>query len=95
MQEEEVEEVEEEEEEEEVGTVQQSMREDTSREDTIASWVCSKFNISFTEKGVDVLPGLGNMAKKAPKKSPINPSCGGSRGEVNTLTLLPGNIYRI
>lgn len=42
---------------------EQSMRGEMSREDTITSGFCSKFNISLTEKGVDVL-GLGNIAKK-------------------------------
>lgn len=56
------------EEEEDVATVQQSMREQSSKEDARTSWVCSKFNISLTEKGVDVL-GLGNIVKNQKKKN--------------------------
>lgn len=49
------------------GVVELSMRGETSRGDTITSGFCSKFNISLTEKGVDVL-GFGNIAKRRRRK---------------------------
>lgn len=75
---------------EEVDTAQHSMGEDASSGDTIAPWLCSRFNISFTEKGVDV-PGLGNIARNSTRRKLL--TC--HMDEVNNGPLLSGNIYWI